>query len=1039
MLMFCHNPLLFLRSFMFNKQGLRPPSIITKLMFPKPKMITFKPHLQASSTCFAQRLQAWTGKKHVRMVPHLRRLLARSAADKRAALDIKAVQAEVEAINIYIIKALAHKAKVDLAFETRAAFEAEWDDSGRLGRDLRMDEDFSDKITDNIISSPPAHKVTKRVSSRCPRRLMAMSRAPCRLTEWRCKMATGEGFAEQLKLIFLLRTLREARLPMAARLCLLQRREATALDADLDAAAAEAAAEAAVEAEAESGLLRRCAPTILAGALAAAAGFFVLSAASSTASSWLSSWTPLLSSAAALVKLPLFLFQLGVGCRANNLGDGPGEDVGMVPQDVPAVVQAEEPAPLSTASAIVYGLEKCLKKRSEINKRNQASAQVVALKAANEASCTALSKAKTETTIGFEVRLMLPDGMHTPSPTGNDKVDKAARDKFSRQVKQRFLQSTGYTATNPGHGLNEFFETTLANAAANAARIEAPPTPPPAPAPPLSSLSYWQSQLSESTPLIVTTVPGIGKTILRFGKAPLQKFHKAFLDISSTTRFDRCEDDMSMLQLLVGWRGGDFRDDLDTYLNHTKRRCTDVLAYVQQKVRCKGQDEKCTCGKASERVAADQLEKEEKEKRHQDSKEAVTAAMDLGPDRLKNLAPEALDQKHKTILDGTFGHCAAYVDYMSISLRALDINNAFRKTYGISAWGEGSHGAVSRVNQARDMIIVARDQMEQLPDTDLVKGGFVCGLRPVLEKQFAFLDKAGILDKRVDSNDLTFDVILSGDGVPGLQASARNLAWQGATVHMGQPNVHSLQYIDILCGGILKESFAGYSYLVGKKLKDDLQWLLNNGFVYKGKTWHLKDNKFVQCNDMFGWWHCKDRMGQGKGNMQTKLSCLCCRANGNKQKNTSQECVAKCREEHKALLDGTGPGDYVNLFGLAPGQVYEVFCTMHGGQRITQRHITCILRSCLDIGKQAMVDAMTKAIKDECTQRFSNTPKKSRDGKVTYKCSGLPGPTAGKIHGGMQKILDDVFGGEKFKLSVDKYDETQRQPVSHSALVYGTP
>jgi hypothetical protein len=58
---------------------LRPPSIITKLMFPKPKMITFKPHLQASSTCFAQRLEAWTGKKYVRMVPHLRRLLARNA------------------------------------------------------------------------------------------------------------------------------------------------------------------------------------------------------------------------------------------------------------------------------------------------------------------------------------------------------------------------------------------------------------------------------------------------------------------------------------------------------------------------------------------------------------------------------------------------------------------------------------------------------------------------------------------------------------------------------------------------------------------------------------------------------------------------------------------------------------------------------------------------------------------------------------------------------------------------------------------------
>lgn len=113
---------------------------------------------------------------------------------------------------------------------------------------------------------------------------------------------------------------------------------------------------------------------------------------------------------------------------------------------------------------------------------------------------------------------------------------------------------------------------------------------------------------------------------------------------------------------------------------------------------------------------------------------------------------------------------------------------------------------------------------------------------------------------------------------------------------------------------------------------------------------------------------------------------------------------------------------------------------MHGGMRITDRHITCMLRLCKDIGKDDMFNAFVDAVKTLVTKRFSARPKLSKDKKTTYKICGLPGPTAGKILGGMRKvILPRLFGtGSVFATNIKKWESEKaavdKQEVSNDGF-----
>jgi hypothetical protein len=567
-----------------------------------------------------------------------------------------------------------------------------------------------------------------------------------------------------------------------------------------------------------------------------------------------------------------------------------------------------------------------------------------------------------------------------------------------------------------------------------------------APPPPAATISDPLSILSAATPRIYTTLPrghprfpqgGKVCAIWKEGGLPdlITPFHVPFNDAAITTRKGRCKQMVQQMQFSVDWRGGDFRDDLDTFLNHLHLgdEWQGELKYTQQQGRCtKG----CRCGKVAERLQEEESKEREEEEAHRASAKMVKQVhKETTLQQLRTWTLEKCRTAVGTIMAGRFGKCAAHLDLAGMSFRQLTVSNGFKRCHGNKEHISGGKTEVSNLNQARNKLIKVMDEIYELDDNALVKGGFIAGLLPLLRKQFDFLASSvpgeqSILEKKAAQNDFSFQAILSSDGVPGLVASARNVAWVGLTVFMGQADVHSLKYIDFLAGGLMSESFAAYSYIVGDKLKADLKQVRENGFEYNGHTWTLNDKKYIVCNDLYGWWHCKNRMGKGTGNMQSKCSCIHCNSTGRQQKNITHHGVEYRRKEHAKLLegktiDGEDEIDYVSLFGFSREDVWEVFCTMHGGMRISDRHITCMLRLCKDVGGTEMYDAFVKLVKEMVTKRFSARAKLSADKKTTYKICGLPGPTAGKILGGMRNvILPRLFGPDSaFKESITKWED----------------
>jgi hypothetical protein len=91
----------------------------------------------------------------------------------------------------------------------------------------------------------------------------------------------------------------------------------------------------------------------------------------------------------------------------------------------------------------------------------------------------------------------------------------------------------------------------------------------------------------------------------------------------------------------------------------------------------------------------------------------------------------------------------------------------------------------------------------------------------------------------------------------------------------------------------------------------------------------------------------------------------------------SEDTVDKWRKEQDTL-------ELMDIFGLTCKEYDWAPCVLHGGIRITDRQLTCLARTCFDIGGQAMVDHLEQLVRDHVTANFHLIKK-----EFVYKCSGL--------------------------------------------------